>query len=231
MAPTPAITATMTSCVRHRLGGEVGAGATAAHHPEDGQQNERPDQVELLLDGERPGVLERRGVRHRREVVRVGGDEMPVRHVPERRQGVAEEVGGAQRLGEEGGRGTHDGEHQEECRQEPAGPAPPERPQGDAPAALPFGQQERRDEVPGQNEEEIDAEVPADRPRRRSVEQDHTGDGERPDAVQGGEPAPGPGLSPGRAPCHSPQRPAPSPFPASPYYPLLRHRVPPHPGS
>ena len=38
---------------------EVGSRATAAHRPENGKQDERPHEVELLLDGEGPGVLER----------------------------------------------------------------------------------------------------------------------------------------------------------------------------
>ncbi len=61
MAPTPAITATVTNCARHRVpaGARSGRGRRRPTTQKMANKDERPHQVELLLDGERPGVLER----------------------------------------------------------------------------------------------------------------------------------------------------------------------------
>jgi hypothetical protein len=59
-------------------------GVPPAADRQPGQQthhDQRPEQVELLLDAERPGVLQRRGRRGLREVVAAPVDHPPVRHV------------------------------------------------------------------------------------------------------------------------------------------------------
>ncbi len=72
-------------------------------HAEEGDHHEGPEEVPLLLDGERPGVRERRWRRERGEVPAVGEHEAPVGHVADRRQLVA-----AQRRELAAGREPHD---------------------------------------------------------------------------------------------------------------------------
>ena len=64
-------------------------GQAPAPPPAQHEQGEgRPDQVELLLDRQRPGVEERGGWPEPDEVVLPGEDEPPVRHVGQRGEGV-----------------------------------------------------------------------------------------------------------------------------------------------
>ena len=60
------------------------------------RQHQRPDQVVLLLDGERPGLLDRVDRRELGEVSVSGDDLLPVGDVEERGQGGVAELGGDQ---------------------------------------------------------------------------------------------------------------------------------------
>ena len=164
-------------------------GAACRHRPAPGQQTrqeQRPRQVELFLDAERPRVLQRRGCGGLREVVAPSQDHPPVRDVEQRRQPVTAKrpqlLGGQQRAGPE----CNDREHEQEGRQQPSGAATPERHQRDAPALLPLGEQEARDQVAGQHEEGVDAQEPTAGPGHPSVERQHGQDGQPAQPVEGG---------------------------------------------
>ncbi len=59
---------------------------------EQAEQEERPQQVPLLFDRERPGVLQGRGHREEVAVLVADRDGPPVRGVPECREGVGAEL-------------------------------------------------------------------------------------------------------------------------------------------
>ena len=96
----------------------------AEQHQEAGQ-GQRPQQVELLLDGQRPQVAQQRRPLELVEVGRAAQDEVPVHRVGEGGEEVALEAG--QLLPDEQDADQGDGEQQCEHRgQQPAGPAEPE---------------------------------------------------------------------------------------------------------
>ena len=160
------------------------------------EHDERPQEVELLLDRERPQVHEqlRRG---RGEVVGAGADLEPVRREGDGAEHLApdadEQVALAEPGEQHGCRDAH-----EERRQQPAGAAGPEAGQVDA---VPVARRSRTSSVvmrkPGDDEEDVDPEEAAGQPRRVEVEDEHGGDGQGAQAVEAGEAA-GPGRRPGR---------------------------------
>ena len=137
----------------HRHDGR-GHGAEGGHHPEaapapaaQGEKgHRRPDQVELLLDRQRPGVQQRRRRPEVHEVALVREDEAPVGHVAQGGEGVAPQRGERVGLGEVGGV-DHDEphEHEEGGQQAPGSPLV-ERPKRDSARALPLLHQQRRDQ-------------------------------------------------------------------------------------
>ena len=56
------------------------------------QDHERPDEVELLLDGQAPGMEDRGRSRHQREVALPGEDLVPVAEIEQCAEGVAPEL-------------------------------------------------------------------------------------------------------------------------------------------
>ena len=161
--------------------------APALGQPEHGQGDERPEQVELLLDGQRPGVLQGRGGQELGEVRLVGEDEVPVGVVEERGDGVRPEgaridVGAAEPVVQ--------GEHEQQDQdggQEPLGPTGPERPQPDPFGRHPLAGQQAGDQEAGEHEEQVDAEIAAVGPVEAEVVRDDPGDGEGPQPIEGRE--------------------------------------------
>ena len=72
-----------------------------AEAPEHENDDQRPDDVELLLDREAPGVLERRRRQEELPVALVREDRAPVRDVSERRERVGSDAGELRRAREE----------------------------------------------------------------------------------------------------------------------------------
>ena len=114
------------------------------------QEHQRPDEVELLLDRQRPRVLQRRGRGELGEIGLVGENQVPVVHVEQGGDGVAPE---ARKVDEAvGARAAEESvadevqrkrQHDEEQRRQQApGPAPPEGDQVDSARADPLLQQE-----------------------------------------------------------------------------------------
>ena len=153
---------------------------------EQGQQpdeSEGPEQVELLLDGQRPQVPEQRRPFELVEVGRVIQDQVPVHRVGERREQVAAEPGQLLADEQHADRSDHDqqGEHR---REQAPGPAEPEVPDPDLTRAAVFAQQQHRDEVAADHEEHLDPEEPAAQPARIAVVHEDGDHGERAQAVQ-----------------------------------------------
>ena len=171
------------------------------------QEHQRPDQVELLLDRQRPRVLQRRGRRELGEVGLVRVDGVPVVHVEQGGDGVApqarevdEGVGaGGPEMGVQDQVEGERANDEEEGRQQPPRPPSPEGGQVDAAGAAPLLEQQRGDEEARQHEEQIDSEVPTRRPTELEVVRHHPDDGGRAQAVQGRQVLPGDGsrLLPG----------------------------------
>ena len=154
--------------------------------PQQEAHDERPDQVELLLDRERPHVPQRRRLRELVEVRLPREDEPPVRDVAERGERVGPDA--VELTGRREHAGVHhDADHHQEQRgEQPPGAAHPERLQVDASPPRPLGDEQRGDEEAAQHEERVDAEEPADRPRLTGVVEEHGRDREGPDAVERG---------------------------------------------
>ena len=171
-------------------GGQQGPQATgraqAASEPEHDQGHRRPHDVELLLDGQRPHVGQGRGLGGEVEVVPPAGDEVPVGHVEQGRQRVEAEVGELAGGGEDLGVDGHPDEHDQEGRQQPAGPAGPELAEPDAHPLGPLAQEERGDEESRQYEEDVDAEETPAGQRRPPVVQHDAQHGDGPQPVEGG---------------------------------------------
>ncbi len=131
---------------------------------QNGQHHDGPHQVELLFDGQGPGVEQRRGPARRQEVIGVVRDEVPVGDIEDRRHRVAAQRRAVEDPRPQRGPGAHGGEHQEQGREQTPGPARPKVPEADRVALSPLGQEERGDEVARQREEDVDAEkAPGDR--------------------------------------------------------------------
>ena len=143
--------------VGEREDGPPGAGP---EHRRDGDHQQRPEQVVLLLDTERPRVLQRRRRAALREVVGLLCDEGPVRHPEERGDGVVAQCGGGLRR-EECARRHHRQHHDDQRGQQPSRAPDPEARQRDSPATGQFVEQQRGDQESAEHEEDVDTEEPA----------------------------------------------------------------------
>ena len=187
--------------------GRVFAGLVEADHPEqrsgrerehDGEQcaagdeagergeEQGPEQVELLLDGEGPEVAQLRGAIEGLEVGDVADDQVPVGDVSDSGEHFAE-VG--EQLVAEHGDGVEggDGKHERERGQEAAGTAGPEGAEVHAVAALALADQQGGDQEAADDEEDINAEEAAGEPGFVGVEDDDGEHGEGADAVERGQ--------------------------------------------
>ena len=170
----------------------VGAG-----QEQHGQDHQGPDQVELLLHGQGPGVGERGGGPGGHEVVAGRVDLPPVGVVEEGGQGILSEPGVEPgRLGEPDHEG-HGHQHDEEGRQQSPGPAQPEGRELDPAPPGELGEQEAGDQVAGQDIEDVQAEeAPLEPPHPEVVAHDDE-QGHRPQPVQGVDPDLAGGRRPG----------------------------------
>ena len=151
---------------RHRGQRQCHPGRRRPDQPASGagpQQHQRPEQVELLLDRQRPGVVEPGRQVPGRPQPQVAGVRQAHQGGPgEPEPDVAEHVA-------PGGKGQ---EQHDEGRVEPARPAQVEPAQVD-PAGPSFAQQQSGDEIAGQHEEDVDAHPAAAEPRHTEVVEHH----------------------------------------------------------
>ena len=114
--------------------------------PDHEERHQGPDQVELLFDGERPGVEERRWCRGLDEVALVRKDEVPVGYVEKGGQGITADRCYVDRMAEHVGVHRDAQDQDNQGREESACPISPESPQldGRCPSHLPA--QERGDQ-------------------------------------------------------------------------------------
>ena len=144
--------------------------------------DEREHQVELLLDGQRPQVLQQRRTAHHLEVRAVGEDLPPVRHV---RHGGGDVPAQLRRLaGHRDRDATHRDQQQRQGRQQAACAPRVEAAEREAAGAFHLVEHERGDEVAGQDEEDVDPQEPAAHPRGAEVVDHDPGDGDRADPVE-----------------------------------------------
>ncbi len=147
-------------------------------------QRERPEQVELLLDRERPELEHRIARDVGTEVAGRLVDEVPVRDVEERSLERADRVGDLQRRRD---RDVHEAGHDqrdERGRQQPAEPPRVEAGEPDAAEPEQIAEQQLGDEVARQDEEDVDAHVTAGEAAVAGVEQHDEVDGDRAQAVE-----------------------------------------------
>jgi hypothetical protein len=128
-------------------------------------------------------VQERRLPAEGVEVRRVGQDHMPVLDVEERGEGVA---AGAGQIGREADRhdGHGDQDHHDQGRQQAPRAPQPEGAEVDATRRAALGEEQRRDQVPAQDEEDVDAEKAARYSRDAAVVEQYESDREGADAVE-----------------------------------------------
>ena len=145
---------------------------TPPHAARGEQEQRRPEEVELLLDPERPEVEQRRRRELRLQVVGRLEREPQVGRVQRRGDPVLRHLAGPQRR-EDHGRGDHRGQDQQHRRrQQTTNPPGVEAGQRDRAGRVQLADQEAGDQEPGQHEEDVDADVAAgharDTPRDRA---------------------------------------------------------------
>ena len=150
----------------------------------DEQQERRPDQVELLLDTERPVVQERRRRDLGPQVVRRLEGEAQVRHVERGGDPVGTDVGNAEGREHDRGDPNRHEEAERRGRQEAPRPTRVEPGERDGSGSLELTDQQARDQEPGQDEEDVDADVPAGDPGHAGMEQQHEEDGDAAQALE-----------------------------------------------
>jgi hypothetical protein len=148
---------------------------------EHGHEDQRPHQVQLLLDREAPGVGEHRRRQAPVPVAGTGEDVVPVGDEEEGGQAVGAHRAQVDRGHVEPGVHGHRDDHHEERGQQAARPPAPERPEAHRAVGPVLEQQQRRDEVARQHEEQVDAQPPAG--QVPAVEQQHGGDGQPAQAI------------------------------------------------
>ncbi|CPU65876.1 Uncharacterised protein [Mycobacteroides abscessus] len=144
-----------------------------ATHREEPDEQQRPQEVELLLDAERPVVLEEgRGLRLL-EVLRPLVGEEEVRHVRCGRERVHGSVAHADRSERERGDDHRGDQHGERGREDPAGATRVELREPDPALRLERPQEMARDEEARDHEEDVHADVAARQPRHARVVEHH----------------------------------------------------------
>ena len=98
-------------------------------------------------------------------------DQPPVLEVAEGPEHVAAQLAELGRWGEGGGVEDHRREHEEQGGEQPPDPSSVELDDRDPAGSLPFGDEQRRDQEAGEDEEDVDAEEPAARPADLAMEQ------------------------------------------------------------
>ena len=167
-------------------GGRRGEGGQVAPPPpgtEHGAEDQGGEQVELLLDRQRPVVQHRRGRLEPGGVAGSVGDELPVGHVGRRGRGLSRQAVDLLLGRHRGGVDPHQHEPGHRGREQAADPPGPERRGPDAAVAV-RTEQDRRDQEPGEGEEHRDPEEATPCPAHVAVVGEHEGDRHGTEAVE-----------------------------------------------
>ena len=168
----------------HQRDDPDGAPVEAFQHDE---HDDRPDEVELLLDGEAPQVPQCRR-RERVEVRRTVEHEVPVRYVRERGRAVAAQIAEARALRRDAGRAADHDEQQDQRGQQAAGAPRVEGSEVESSLSIVLVEEHRRDQVAREYEEDVDAQPAAPQATGREVVHDDRRDGKPPQSVEGPNP-------------------------------------------
>ena len=171
-------------------GGHHGPGALPAGDGGEVQQR-RPDQIELLLDRERPVVLIRRGSRVRRQVVGALRGESEVGNEERGGHRVARGSGDLQGRKDQIRHQQGDEQRQDRGRQDPPGATCVELPERDLSRALDVAGDEPGDEKAGDHEEHVNADEPSAQARHTCVVGHDGDDRDRAQALDVGTETPG----------------------------------------
>ena len=156
----------------HERDAPPGAAAGERHDHE-----RRPEQVELLLDAERPEVAEGRR-RRGPEVVRRVDREADVADREGRRRAVEGDLREVQRCEDEGRHADGHHDRDERCGEDPPHPARVEGREADPARPLVLADDQAGDQEARQDEEGVDADEAAGRPREPEMEQEDGDDGD-----------------------------------------------------
>ncbi len=133
-----------------------GPPARSVHDERQQDEEQRPDDVELLLDRQGPVVLHRRGAHVRGEVVHLAAREHPVDDVRRCGRDVDGDVPPSQAGDDDERHGGRDDEHEDRGGEEPADPAADEPQPGDGSGGLELDDEESGDEEARDDEEDVD---------------------------------------------------------------------------
>jgi hypothetical protein len=151
--------------------------AAAPGEPRGADEQHRPDEVELLLDRERPEVLDGGRGRLGGEVVDLRERQHPVLDVARAGEDLLRRCRPLVVREQQHDRDADDEQHEHRRRQQAAGPADVEPPQPE-PVAVDVADDVTGDEEPGDHEEDVDADVAARHPVRPDVEGEDEQDGD-----------------------------------------------------
>ena len=134
---------------------------------QDGHQRDRPDQIEMFFDCQRPGM------RQRAEVPGERNDD-----VAEIKRGHDHRKGGGK------SKSRDDDDHEVERRRKPQQPVPVEAAKADPACGAPFVGQNGSDQIGAEHEEQVDTEEAAAYPRHAAMKRQHCGNGYSANAVK-----------------------------------------------
>ncbi len=148
------------------------------------EEDQRPDQVELLFHGQGPRVDQRRGETGHVEVVGTGENEVPVGEIEKGGERITSEsrigAGGNEQAVDDGDTDEHD----EEGWKQPPSSASPKGPELDGAALSPLDDQQRGDEEPGEGKEAVEEEEAAGGQEDTSVHTQNAEHSYAPDPVK-----------------------------------------------
>ncbi len=165
---------------RHAQPGQHQRGAAAAARAQQQQGQRRVEEVEVLLDGQRPDHAQARG-----QAVEILRDDEVVAEVEQRRGEAPRREGAVDHAQRRQCRGERDDDHQR--RHQPQQPAQVEAAEVDAAGARMFLAHQRGDEEAAEHEEDRHAQAAGDESFQPAVREEHQRHRQRADAVQAGD--------------------------------------------
>ncbi len=154
----------------------------SARPPPDRHDDERPHEIELLLDRQAPEVVEHRRFGERLPVPTGLRDEVPVGDVEHGPRTIAFDTRQVRQAAEQPRPQSDDHDQRQHRRQQSTEPSTPERSETHTTRGVGVADQQRRDEKPRKGEEQINTEKPA--LQVPTVEQQHRHHGQRAQTIE-----------------------------------------------